>query len=123
MRFDLDLGRPVTVIGTHLGLIRRYRERQLETLAQSVPDAANAVILGDFNEWSQKRGLEALGPGFSVLSPGHSFHAARPVVGLDRVAHGQGLEIVDAGVDQSKRARKASDHLPIWADIQPRSAV
>lgn len=118
VRFDLDLGRPVTVIGTHLGLIRRYRQRQLETLARSVPDAADAIILGDFNEWSQKRGLEALGPRFNVFSPGHSFHAARPVAGLDRVAHGEALEIFDAGVDQGKLARIASDHLPIWADIR-----
>ena len=118
VRFELDLGRPVTVIGTHLGLVRRHRRRQLEVLTESVSHAADAIIMGDFNEWSPSRGLEALGRAFSVLSPGHSFHAARPVAALDRIAHSRGLAVTSAGVEQGKLARRASDHLPIWADIR-----
>lgn len=117
VRFELDLGRPVTLIGTHLGLVRRYRRRQLQVLAAGIPEDAEAVIMGDFNEWSENRGLEALGPAFNVLSPGHSFHAARPVAALDRIAHSGNIEVTDAGVEQGALARRASDHLPIWADI------
>lgn len=117
VRFELDLGRPVTVIGTHLGLVRRHRRRQLEVLAASIPDEQDALIMGDFNEWSENRGLEALGPVFNILSPGHSFHAARPVAALDRIAHSGGIEVTDAGVEQGTLARRASDHLPIWADF------
>jgi endonuclease/exonuclease/phosphatase family metal-dependent hydrolase len=29
------------------------------------------------------------------------------------------LEIVDSGAHQSATARKASDHLPIWAKLRP----
>lgn len=118
VRFSMELARPVTVVGTHLGLVRRYRRRQLARIAAHVRDARDVVILGDFNEWSPTRGLEPLDADFSVLSPGRSFHAARPVAALDRIAHSHDLSVVDAGVEQGALARRASDHLPVWADMR-----
>lgn len=107
----------LTIVATHLGLLRSYRRRQLAAIATTLGDTPRAVIAGDFNEWRALRGLEPLAPRFDVLSPGRSFHAARPVAALDRVAHSRDLLVQDAGVDESPVARKASDHLPIWADI------
>jgi len=52
-----------------------------------------------------------------VHAPGHSFHAARPVAALDRIALSQGLQLEDAGVVETVLSRRASDHLPVWADI------
>ncbi|MGH1577776.1 endonuclease/exonuclease/phosphatase family protein [Planktotalea sp.] len=118
VRFDLDMPRPVTVIATHLGLARRHRLRQLETLVSELSGSRDAMIMGDFNEWSTKRGFEPLEEDFDLLSPGHSFHAARPIAALDKIAHRGGIKVADAGVDESKRARRASDHLPIWADVR-----
>ena len=43
------------------------------------------LMLGDYNEWSQRRGLEPLGD-FAVHAPGRTFHAARPIAALDRIA-------------------------------------
>ena len=106
------------VVATHLGLLRRDRRRQLDTIVENLNGArTNAVILGDFNEWSQHRGLEPLEMSFRIYSPGFSYHAARPVAALDRFALGDGLELTDAGVVETPLSRKASDHLPIWADV------
>ena len=112
----LGFARPLTVIATHLGLTRRHRRHQLDVLKNYAKTAPHAIILGDFNEWSQARGLETLSD-FDVISPGATFHAARPIAALDRIALSTGLKSSDAGVDESALARRASDHLPIWADI------
>jgi len=113
------LGGAVHVVGTHLGLLRRWRRLQLATILDHLPPRAgpHGLILGDFNEWHAMRGLEALESTFSVLSPGSSFHSARPVAALDRIAHGPGLRPVSAGVERHGPARVASDHLPVWAEF------
>lgn len=110
---------PVTVVGAHLGLLRPWRRRQLAKIAASIPapDAARSIIAGDFNEWSTDKGLEALAGSHTVISPGKTFHANRPLAALDRIAHGTGLRAHGAGVDQSSMARVSSDHLPVWADL------
>jgi endonuclease/exonuclease/phosphatase family metal-dependent hydrolase len=110
----------LSVIGTHLGLLRRWRRRQVRVLHDHVAAEAidRTVILGDFNEWSRRAGLEPLGSRFHLVAPGRTFHAARPVAALDRAALGPGLRLLDAGVAETPRARAASDHLPIWVDAE-----
>ena len=108
----------IPIVGIHLGLLRRDRRRQLATIAAAVQGhGENAVILGDFNEWSANRGLEPLAD-FRIVSPGYSYHSARPVATLDRFAMGSNLELRDAGVADTVLSRIASDHLPIWADLR-----
>ena len=123
VRVDIDAGVPVSVVATHLGLMRQSRRKQLSVIAQEMEGAERTVILGDFNEWSKKRGLEALAGRFEVHTPGRSFHAARPIAALDRVAVTKTAILNDAGVDESATARQASDHLPIWADLSWQNAV
>ena len=117
VRIDLDLGAGLTVVATHLGLLRRDRHAQLSTLRAATAGIAHSVIAGDFNEWSQTKGMEPLADKFVTHAPGRSFHARRPVVALDRFALTDRLQLHDAGVEQGAIARRASDHLPIWADI------
>lgn len=116
VRVTLGLGMPVTFIATHLGLARRHRKQQLRALREQVGSDAHAIIIGDFNEWSKTRGLEAL-HGLEVHIPGTTYHAARPIASLDRIAVTPTLRVMNAGVTQTSLARRASDHLPIWADI------
>ena len=107
------------LVGTHLGLLRPYRHQQMRQLAQKLAiSPLPTAILGDFNEWSPKRGFEPLEHHFDIISPGRSFHASRPVAALDRIALSQGIELRDAGVDQSPLAKVASDHLPVWAKVR-----
>ncbi len=55
---------------------------------------------------------------YSFAPCGRSFHARRPVARLDRIMHCGRTRLVDSGVHESAAARKASDHLPIWAEFK-----
>ena len=107
------------VVATHLGFLRRYRRRQLATIRSHLESLADrpTLILGDFNEWSPHHGLEMLSE-FNVCAPGHSYHAARPVAPLDRIAVSRDVDVRSADVVTSRDARVASDHLPVRADVK-----
>jgi len=112
--------RAFRMVAVHLGLTRAYRRRQLNVIIKAITGSGDdlpTVILGDFNEWRSDRGLEPLDPGFTVHAPGLSFHAARPVAALDRIAVNRRMRVERAGVHRSEPARIASDHLPVWADL------
>ena len=114
-------GRLFRMVAVHLGLTRAFRRKQLNEIVKAAAPAGAempTVILGDMNEWRNDRGLEPLEPTFTVHAPGLSFHAARPVAALDRIALSRGLTLHDAGVHRSDAARLASDHLPVWADLK-----
>jgi endonuclease/exonuclease/phosphatase family metal-dependent hydrolase len=117
----LDLasrGRAIRIVAVHLGFVRQYRRRQLALIRarlDAMPDRPT-VILGDFNEWSNNQGMEPL-TGFEVHAPGRTFHAARPVAALDRIALRGGLTLRRAGVERTRETRVASDHLPVWAEV------
>lgn len=118
-RIQPGVGAPLTVIGTHLGLLRPWRRKQIETIAAHLQktDAAHTIVAGDFNEWTPDKGLEALSATHNIISPGKSFRSNLPMAALDRIALGPGLIMDGAGVADTAAARKGSDHLPIWTDI------
>ncbi len=111
---------PLRLVAVHLGLMRGNRKSQLKYLLDALANRPPqpTVIMGDFNEWSQTKGLGRLAGEFDFLTPGKSFHAAWPVAKLDRFALSKELLVKDAGVIEKGQARKASDHLPIWAEIE-----
>lgn len=121
---ELGFGsREIRIVATHLGLMRRHRTNQLTRISAILDEKPPmpTLIVGDFNEWSTQRGLEPLQSAFNIHTPGNSFHAARPVAALDRIAASSELTLVDAGIQQSGEALVASDHLPIWADFSSNS--
>lgn len=113
-------GAELRVVSVHLGLARRHRRGQLARLTEWLADlpARPTVILGDFNEWSRNKGVEPLSATFTTHAPGPSFHAARPVAALDRIAHDAQLALRASGVHRCDFSARASDHLPIWADLE-----
>ena len=42
------------------------------------------------------------------------------IAALDRIMVSRDLKVVDSGVHKTAASRRASDHLPIWADLAPR---
>lgn len=111
----------VRLFGMHLDLSGLWRRRQ----AAAVIHAANArpamptVLMGDLNEWSADRGcLADFARHYSFAPCGRSFHARRPVARLDRIMYCERLKLIDCGVHMSAASRKASDHLPIWAEFE-----
>lgn len=113
-------------VATHLGLTRRHRRRQLSRITEVLREADGrmpTVILGDMNEWSTGRGLEPLEAEFAIHAPGRSFHAARPMAALDRIAISRNVVLAGAGVAETPASRIASDHLPVWADLELAGAI
>lgn len=113
----------LTVVALHLGLTRTSRRAQLTRLAMQAgrmgagrlgPGAT--ILTGDFNEWADLRGLEALSE-FEVISPGPSWPAPMPTLRYDRFALSRDLVISAQGVEEGEVARRASDHLPVWIDL------
>jgi endonuclease/exonuclease/phosphatase family metal-dependent hydrolase len=107
------------VAGVHLGLMRRHRHGQLRQIRLALADCPlPTAVLGDFNEWHPQAGLEEFQDHFVMHAPGKSFHAARPVAALDRIGLSPGIAVHDAGVVETRLARIASDHLPVWVEIE-----
>lgn len=108
------------VFGMHLDLSGLWRRRQAAAVIHAAAQGAAmpTVLMGDLNEWSAGRGcLADFARHYRFAPCGRSFHARRPVARLDRIMHCDRITLVGCGVHESAAARKASDHLPIWADI------
>ena len=113
--------RPIRVVGMHLDLSGLWRRRQMRAIMQAIrrrPQKMPTVLMGDTNEWREAAGcLKDLEPDFHIAPTGASFHARHPVAPLDRIIVHKDLAIDSAGVHMSAAARRASDHLPIWAKL------
>lgn len=107
------------IVGVHLGLLRHSRRRQLDHIREELDalPARPTVILGDFNEWSRTVGLGRLARRYTILTPGRTFPASLPLGALDRVAHCDRLAVKMLDVPRRAKARHASDHLPILAEV------
>jgi endonuclease/exonuclease/phosphatase family metal-dependent hydrolase len=114
-------GAHLRVIGMHLDLSGLWRRRQVRTIIEHLTKRHRpmpTVLMGDTNEWRAAGGcLAEFGEGYRVAPTGPSFHSRRPVASLDRIIVDSALRIDAAGVHASPEARKASDHLPVWARL------
>ena len=120
-RFAADEGLPaLSVIATHLSLVDRTRHRQVQSLLEH-PELASgaAVLLGDMNAWRRCKASRELD---ESLERHHnrawpaSFPAPRPVLALDRI-YARGADVVEVGTHESAASRRASDHLPVVANV------
>ncbi len=109
----------------HRGAIARIRSAELLTrLLTDEPDRP-WVVVGDLNDVPGSECLQVFDrAGFTSALPvdaGPTFHG---FLGADRgqidhILVGPGIEVLDAGVDRSKRnGRWPSDHYPIWARLR-----
>ena len=117
----LDCG-PIRVVGMHLDLSGLWRRRQAHAIMTHVEvstDHYPTVMMGDLNEWNAATGAmrDFLGA-YTDADTGPSFHARRPIARLDKIMVSPELRIVACGVHDTLTARTASDHLPIWADLE-----
>ena len=121
---DVVLGNiTLRVVGMHLDLSGLWRRKQAAAVMAHVDACTHrhpAVLMGDLNEWTANGGcLRDFARDYRFAATGPSFHARHPVGRLDRIMVSPSLRIADCGVHASPTARKASDHLPIWAVIEP----
>ncbi len=115
-------GEKLRVVGMHLDLSGLWRRQQAHAIIAHVEgreDRMPTVMMGDLNEWSTRGGcLRDFAHHCRFADCGKSFHSSRPVARLDRIMVMPGLDIIQCGTHHSSTARRASDHLPIWADLR-----
>jgi len=119
-RFETDQS-SLGVVATHLALVDRTRHRQVRELLDHPQLLRGPVILlGDMNAWRRckaTRALEGAMQGHEEFEWPPSFPAAAPVLALDRV-YARGARIVDVRTHATAAARRASDHLPVLAQVE-----
>lgn len=121
---DVRLGqREWRIIGMHLDLSGLWRRRQAAAIMAHAAASSRAlptIMMGDLNEWTRAAGcLRDFARDYVFADTGPSFHARRPVGRLDRIMVSADLTVGECGAHNSAAARKASDHLPIWANVSP----
>ncbi len=118
---DTDDGGEFDLINTHLGLGLLERRRQAAALLSDgwLRDGAPAVLCGDFNAGPRSPVCRRIGERLRPAGNGEpTFFAARPLLRLDHLFVSDSCRVLAAGVARGEAARRASDHLPAWADIR-----
>ena len=113
-------GAALGIVATHLSLVDHTRHRQVESLlAHPALNAGAAILMGDMNAWRNCKGSqvleEALGLHHNFDWPA-SFPSGRPMLSLDRI-YTRNAEVASIQQHDSRAARKASDHLPVVAEV------
>jgi endonuclease/exonuclease/phosphatase family metal-dependent hydrolase len=115
-------GEALRVVGMHLDLSGLWRRRQAAAIIEAVngrDEPMPAVLMGDLNEWSLRGGcLKDFAAQCRFAECGRSFHVRRPVARLDRIMVTGDLQVETSGVHESAKAKRASDHFPIWAVLR-----
>jgi len=110
-------------VGMHLDLSGLWRRQQAHAILAHVDgrdEILPTVLMGDLNEWSARGGvLRDFSHRCRLADCGRSFHARRPIAALDRIMVSRDLAVVASGVHRTACSRRASDHLPIWAELSP----
>lgn len=122
-------GAELQVINTHLGLRRRERAAQVAALlgpgwlGSAECREAPTVLLGDFNAVPSSLPYRTLARhGRDVQAeasprPKATFPSRLPLLRLDHIFVGEGIQVVAAEVLAAGLARTASDHLPLLSTL------
>jgi endonuclease/exonuclease/phosphatase family metal-dependent hydrolase len=129
---DLGGGVELQVFNTHLGLLAAERAVQVGALLGGGwlghPECRGrpTVLLGDFNAVQRSRAYARLAgrlrdaqrvlPGYDRPRP--TFPARWPMLRIDHVFLGEGVEALRAEVPRGMPERIASDHLPLVVDLR-----
>jgi len=124
---DLDIaGSPVRVIVTHLGLLPGERRTQVRLLLDRLGENGSEIVIlcGDINEWfAIGRPLRWLHARLGRSEGIATFPAAFPVFALDRIWVHPRATLEGLTAHASPEARRASDHLPVLADLRLESGA
>ncbi|MFP4210092.1 MAG: endonuclease/exonuclease/phosphatase family protein [Alkalispirochaeta sp.] len=115
---------PVWVIVTHLAVEGWARPGQARILLDAIDEHIRVtgepiVLMGDLNEWRKPNPfLRQLDRTFSRHLPRRTFPSRFPVIPLDRIWLSHHLNREKTWVHRNRRARRASDHLPLCLECQ-----
>lgn len=116
-QFTTEAG-PVAIVATHLALVDRTREQQVEQILGHPRLQGPVVLLGDMNAWRRCKATRTLEQelGGGLRFP-RTFPASSPLLALDRV-YARGARVSDVAAHKSPASRRASDHLPVVARVK-----
>ncbi len=111
-------GGEIEMINTHLSILFRERPGQVAAIAAEMAGEA-LVIAGDFNctPWSPAYRLLARGLK-SATRFARTWPAPAPIIPIDHIFYRGRLGVVSAGAWTQGPARRASDHLPVVAELE-----
>ena len=113
---------PLRVVGMHLDLSGLWRKRQMRAILEAIAAAAaeDADGADGRHQRMAHRGRlpeRSSSPSSTSRRPAPASTPAIRSRALDRIIVHKDLSIEAAGVHMSAAARRASDHLPIWARL------
>ena len=118
----LDVGgRDLLVVATHLGLRLQERRSQVRRILDHLAALGSAayVVVGDFNDWLPGRSVvHALDAELGPVPHPRTFPSHFPVIALDRIWVHPKDALRKLERHASPLARQASDHLPVFAEIE-----
>ena len=115
-------GKRIRIFGTHLDLSGLRRREQVRALLAEAKQAAGdwpTVIMGDFNQWGKLTGaMSEFAGAWQLFTPGKSYPSRAPIAVLDRIAATTHWTCHSSNVHHSGLSAVASDHLPVWVDLE-----
>ncbi len=115
-----QVGAGLGIVATHLSLVDRTRNRQVQSLLEHPQmNSGPAILMGDMNAWRKCKGSQQLEESLNLhhnVDWPSSFPAGRPMLALDRI-YARGAAVIEVRQHDTPAARKASDHLPIVAEV------
>jgi endonuclease/exonuclease/phosphatase family metal-dependent hydrolase len=115
-------GATLHVLSTHLGLKLGERRFQVARILEHVESMRSQflAVLGDFNDWLPGRSVvHALEERLGRAPRPRSFPVHWPLLALDRIWIQPASTLREVRVHKSALARRASDHFPVVAIVDP----
>lgn len=115
---------------THLGLLGAERVRQTEALigpgwlGAPMPEGSRVVLAGDLNAVARSTSYRMVARRLRDVQveaagrPRPTFPSRLPLLRIDHMFVDEGIRVHKAFVHDSPLARRASDHLPLCADLE-----
>ena len=132
VELTLPCGQRVQLINSHLSVYPFERREQAKALSEQWVPAAAAngptILCGDFNAGQRSISYGVLSHGMHDVQTysdewptGNTWFSPKPLARIDHIFATDGFRIGFAKVVQSRLASKASDHLPLLAELHVHS--
>lgn len=116
--FDVEDGRPLTLLCAHLSLGPRSRDRQLGWLAEQAAEAERVILMGDLNcslvDLLERSPLRDAGLHGAVDGGQPTYPSWRPRLDLDHVLVSQDVRVTSL----RPILCQFSDHLPLAVEVE-----
>lgn len=109
-------GVAIEMMNTHLSVLPRERGAQAAALTAAL-EGEHVIVAGDFNCTPWSAPFRALAYHLRPASRSRTWPSRMPLLPLDHILL-RGLEVVRAGAWTAGAARQASDHLPVFAELE-----